>query len=232
VDDFPRPAIATRKTYRYALVHFIERFDGVRLIAFDRSTGYQWAQTQPHGTTAVCRTMFADAINAGLYRGPNPFANLRRPKSRGRRDIEVMKQDELARLVDCAESCWGEYGRLVLGPLIEFQAYVTTRPAELYFIERSDVQGDLVYVLDSDDSTGEPKLPKNDQKRKVVLPPPAAVAIARVPSAYSATSRNWTGSTESRCVHGLSTSRSTCARRSRRCSPTRDATRPTPFRTR
>ncbi len=180
--DFPRNARATQNTYRYALKRFIERFGPLRLIELDRPTCYQWALTQPYGTAVVCRNMLNDAINAGLYRGPNPFAGLRRPKSKGRRDIDVMTHTDLDDLVACAVHCHGEYGESVFGPLLIFQAFVTTRPAELYFIERTDVRGDEVYVLDSDDGSGDPKLPKNSNKRKVVLPPPAAEAIARVPA--------------------------------------------------
>lgn len=179
--DFPRPAVATRNTYRYALVRFVDRFGPLRLIELDRPTCYQWALTEPYGTAVVCRNMLNDAINAGLFRGPNPFANLRRPKSKGRRDIDVMNADELDELVALATRCHGEFGETMMGPMIEFQAYVTTRPAEMYFIERSDVRGDEVYVIDADDSTGNPKEPKNGIKRKVILPPPAAEAIARIP---------------------------------------------------
>jgi integrase len=180
--DFPRPAKATKSTYDYALKRFIEKFGPLRLIELDRPTCYQWALAQPYGTSTTCRTMLNDAINAGLYRGPNPFADLRRPKSKGRRDIDVLSLPDLDELVACAARCWGDYGTNVFGPLLIFQAFVTTRPAELYFIERTDVRGDEVYVIDSDDSRGNPKDPKNGNKRKVVLPPPAAEAIVRVPA--------------------------------------------------
>jgi hypothetical protein len=43
VDDYPRPAAATRHTHTYALRAFIRDFTGVRLSEVDRPTARAWA---------------------------------------------------------------------------------------------------------------------------------------------------------------------------------------------
>lgn len=180
--DYPRPAHNTNETRRYALRRFIRDFEGVPLHSVPRTRARAWALEQPAGTTDAVRVMFNDALNDGLV-SENPFTNLRRRRSRGRRDLEVIKEDEIHHLASLAEKAWGEFGRLVFGPLIIVYTYLLIRPAELAFIERSDVLWDTgeVLVLDSDDGRGLPKLPKNDNKRKIILPPPAAEAARLVP---------------------------------------------------
>lgn len=180
--DYPRPAYNTNETRRYALKRFIRDFEGVPLHGISRPRARAWALEQPEGTTDAVRVMFNDALNDGLV-PENPFANLRRPRSRGRRDLEVIKEDEIALLPAAAEKALGEYGRLVFGPMLVFYTYLLIRPAELYFIERSDVLWDTdeVLILDADNGRHEPKAPKNGLKRRVILPPPASEAARQVP---------------------------------------------------
>jgi hypothetical protein len=115
-DDYPRPALSTNKTRRYALRRFIEDWKGVPLTKVERAKARMWALEQPEGTSDAVRVMFQDAFNDGLV-PENPFSNLRRPRSRGRRDLEVIKEDDIYELAACAEKAWpqNDFGRLVFG---------------------------------------------------------------------------------------------------------------------
>ena len=77
LDEYPRKAGATRRTYRYALKIFAEEFARIRLADLDRMTARGWALRHPQSNVRVVRAMFNDAIDDGLHPGPNPFANLR-----------------------------------------------------------------------------------------------------------------------------------------------------------
>lgn len=182
--DWARPAPRTNKTNAASVKPFVRDFKGRLLTSIDRQEAYQWSQGQPVGTTDAVRQMFTDAINAGLHPGPNPFANLRRHRSPGRRDDKIISEDELWSLADCACDAWpiNEYGRLVFRPMILFAAYTSIRPAELYYVERTDVSGYTVKIYDADDGAGGVKRPKSGDPRIATLFPPAAEAIAAVPA--------------------------------------------------
>jgi hypothetical protein len=99
--DYPRPAAATERTYRYALGAFVHDFAGVRLDDVDRPRARAWALAQPKGNVYVVRSMFSDAVRDGLC-AANPFSQLRLEGSRGRRDLVALTELELNRLADVA----------------------------------------------------------------------------------------------------------------------------------
>ena len=180
LDEYPRPAGATRRTYRYGLKAFAEEFARVRLADLDRVTARGWALRHPQSNVRVVRAMFNDAINDGLHPGPNPFANLRLEQSRGRKDLIALTVDELDELAEVALRVHGEFGP-VFRAMVIFSAYVGLRPGELFALERSDVGRDEVQIRQNLDGTGTLKAPKNEQERVVVLPPPAREALKDVP---------------------------------------------------
>src|SRR6185436_366182 len=47
VDDYPRPAAATKRTYGYALKAFTTNFETMRLSDVDRPAAREWALRQP-----------------------------------------------------------------------------------------------------------------------------------------------------------------------------------------
>lgn len=185
-DDYPRPAISTNKTNRSMVRPFAKKFSGIRLIDLVWPEVRAWARTQSYPRNQILRNMFNDAIDDRLYLDANPFANLRQPIPRGRKDLEVMTEEEFNELCECAEKALGDYGSYMFRPLIEFAAYTICRPGELYFIERTDIRGNEVYILDADDSTGNPKDPKGGNKRRIILPLPAAEAISGIPARLDA----------------------------------------------
>jgi integrase len=160
---------------------FAEEFARVRLADLDRVTARGWALRHPQSNVRVVRAMFNDAINDGLHPGPNPFANLRLEQPRGRKDLIALTRDELHELADKAIAVHDEFGP-VFRAMILFAGYVGLRPGEMFALERSDVGRDEVTIRRNLDGTGTLKLPKNDQERVVVLPPPAREALAAVPA--------------------------------------------------
>ena len=179
VHDYPRPAPATVKTYRYALRKFAEDFRGVPLAKVDRPSARAWALREPQSNVRVVRSMFTDVINDGLHPGPNPFANMRLEQPRGRKDLIALTESELAALADCALKVHGAFGP-AFRAMILFAAYVGLRPGELYVLERSDVGTDEVVIRQNLDGTGQIKRPKNGKERRVILPPPARAALGDV----------------------------------------------------
>lgn len=185
VDDYPRPAAATRRTHGYALRAFIRDFAGVRLSDMDRPTARAWALKQPKANVYVVRAMFGDAVRDGL--GPsNPFSNLRLEQSRGRKDLIALTETELHDLADCALQVHGPYGP-TFRAMILFAAYVGIRPGEFFALEHDDVDLERleVSVRHNLDATGEVKLPKSGRPRKVILPPPARDALISMPRRVS-----------------------------------------------
>jgi integrase len=181
VDDYPRSAPATMRTYRYALRQFANHFADVPLTKIDRPRARAWALQQPQSNVRVVRAMFTDAINDGLHPGPNPFANMRLEQPRGRKDLDALTEPRVLELADCALHAHGAYGP-TFRAMILFAAYVGLRPGELYALERTDVSSDEVVIRQSLDGTGEIKRPKNGKARVVILPPPAREAIRGLPT--------------------------------------------------
>lgn len=177
--EYARPAAATQRTYRYALVRFTTDFAGVRLCDLGRPAARLWALRQPQSNVRAVRAMLNDAINEGLHSGPNPFANLRLEQSRGRKDLTALTLPEVERLADAALAVHGEYGP-TFRAMILFAAYVGLRPGELFALERADIRSDEVTIRQNLDGTGQLKLPKNGKQRIVTLPPPARAALATV----------------------------------------------------
>lgn len=174
--DYARPAPATQSTYKYALQGFARDFGKIRLVELDRPTARAWALGRPQSHLHAVRAMFNDAIDDGLHPGPNPFANLRKAQSRGRRDITALTEPEVEALADLALEVHEDFGH-TFRAVVLFAAYVGIRPGELFALERGDVRGDEVIVRQSVDSTGQLKAPKNGKQRIVILPPPAAAAL-------------------------------------------------------
>lgn len=121
LDEYPRKAGATRRTYRYGLKAFADEFARVRLADLDRVTARGWALRHPQSNVLVVRAMFNDAINDGLHPGPNPFANLRLEQSRGRKDLIALTIAELDELAEVARRVYGEFGA-VFRAMILFSA--------------------------------------------------------------------------------------------------------------
>lgn len=180
--DYPRPRASTNAHNAERVRRFTKDFKGIRLAEVDRPAARTWALKHAADLPAV-RAMFGDAMRDGLV-SSNPFAALRLPQSRGRRDIVALTEKELIALADLVldhrmelEDFAAEYRAMIL-----FAGYVGLRPGELYALKRPDIIGEHLTIERAySSSTGETTAPKNGRTRIVTIPPPALKALEDVP---------------------------------------------------
>jgi integrase len=180
--DYPRPRASTNLHNGERVKRFADDFKGVRLADVDRPAARDWALRHKSNHAAV-RAMYGDAMRDGLVE-INPFAGLRLPGSRGRKDIIALTESELGALADVAltdEMELGEYGAEYRAQVL-FAGYVGLRPGELFPLRRDDVQGQLCTIERSLSRAGEIGPTKNGRPRTVIVPPVAQDALAAVPA--------------------------------------------------
>lgn len=131
-------APGTRARYRSGLRPLTERFGDRYCDDLSPMEAALWGETQPLGVTDVARTLYHAAIRKGVTT-VNPFANLRRRRSRGRADIDTLDELEVLSLADLALVVWGDFGA-VIRAMILFAAYSGIRPSELWALRWSDVR--------------------------------------------------------------------------------------------
>jgi integrase len=196
--DYPRPRASTNEHNAERVRKFAKDFKGVKLADVDRPAARAWAMKHPANHPAV-RAMFGDAMRDGLI-ASNPFAELRLPGSRGRKDLVPLTEPELAALADVAltdEMELGEYGSEYRA-MILFSGYVGLRPGELFALRREDISGQMCTIERSLSRTGEIGPTKTGRSRTVIVPPPAQDALLDVPPHPSGllftspTDRMWT----------------------------------------
>ncbi len=178
VKDYPRPRASTNATNANAVKKFSEdpRFQSLRLDDLDRRTAREWVMENPSQHSAL-RAMFNDAVRDELCHA-NPFADLRLPQSKGRKDLTPITSDELDRLCDCALEVHGDYGPN-FEALILAAAYTLMRPGELFVLEWSDIDFDSNEIIVSKTLSGDTAVepPKNGRVRTITLPPPVKRAL-------------------------------------------------------
>ena len=181
LSDYAREAPATRQVYRQAVKAITAALGPTTLDAVDRPTARRLAVSWPRNTSAVARTMWADAVRDG-YTRENPWTNMRLKQSRGRRDIQALTEGQVQELAQTAHAVHGEFGPEAAAIILTL-AYTGMRPGELAGLRWDDV--DLaereIHVRRSIDATGQQKLPKNGRTRLVTIPPPAADALGALP---------------------------------------------------
>ena len=182
VQDYPRPRASTNKHNAERVQRFAEDFKGVRLSEVDRPAARAWALRNRSNLAAV-RAMFGDAKRDGLV-AENPFADLRLPGSRGRKDIVALTEQELRALADVALDPRMELGEFApeYRSMILFAGYVGLRPGELFALRRDDVHGQMATIERALSSkTGEVGPTKTGRSRTVIVPPVAQDALLEVP---------------------------------------------------
>jgi integrase len=187
------------------VARFAQDFKGVKLAAVDRPQARRWALEHKHNLPAV-RAMFGDALRDGLV-DFNPFAQLRLPGSRGRKDIVALTETELLKLADLALDDRMELG--AYGPefraMILFSGYVGLRPGELFALKRDDLgPGEVLIERSLSSKTGLVGPKKTGRSRTVEVPPVAEDALRAVPQHdnnllfVSPAGRMWTQSSHHR----------------------------------
>ncbi|MCB0863525.1 MAG: site-specific integrase [Solirubrobacterales bacterium] len=181
VRDYPRPRASTNATNANAVRKFSDeaRFASLKLDDLDRRTAREWVMENPSQHAAL-RAMFNDAVRDELCHS-NPFADLRLPQSRGRKDLVPITSEEFDRLCDCALEVHGNYGKN-FEALILAAAYTLMRPGELFVLEWSDVDFENNEITVSKTLSGDNtiELPKNGRVRTITLPPVVKLALLQM----------------------------------------------------
>jgi len=181
LSSYPRPAASTRSTYRFAARRFARDFGDQPLATLTRAQAAEWAARHRWAAGAV-RAMFTDAVNKGVVK-QNPFARLRLPRTRGRRDLVPLSVSDVAELAAVAGRVHpGRYG-VTWTAAILLLAWTGVRPGELLALEWQDVGPGTLAVRRSLSQSGELTPPKNGFERVVALPKRAADALLPLQSA-------------------------------------------------
>lgn len=178
--DYARPAAASRRTYRYGLNALLAEFGNRRLDAIDRPEARAWAIRQSEMAVRTARTMYGDALRDGLVE-LNPFAALRLKRSRGRKDITALTEEEIDALAHTALEVLDPEMGPQLSALILVAGYCGLRPGELFELRWGDLNADEMTVARSLDVTGAVKPPKNGEPRTIIIPPKARAALVSLP---------------------------------------------------
>lgn len=182
MDDYPRRKESTTEHYRQQIKALADEFGHLRLDDLDRPTARAFAQRS--STWPAARAMFSDAVRDELCER-NPFLNMRLQQGRGRRDLVVPSEAEVAKLAVLAAKVHKRWGERVYGPLVLFAAYTGLRPGELHGLDwrHIDRRGRTVTV----ERQWNPKLKKMTTPktkagaRTVWLPDQALAALDRLP---------------------------------------------------
>lgn len=182
VCEYPRPKASTRKLYAQLAASFARSpLGNVDLNRIDRPMARAYVLEHRH-LHSMLSAMFNDALNDGLV-AVNPFARLGLRQSRGRRDIKVLTEEEVARVADCALEVHGTYGP-TFRALILFAAYTGVRNGEAFALEWRDIDWQKQEVTIARRAyEGEIDLPKSGKPRTIILPPAAAGALRTIPRA-------------------------------------------------
>lgn len=178
LSDHARPSASTRMVYRQETAKIVKSLGETLLCDVSKLDAFNLAKTWPRNTSAVARTMWADAIRLGLTKD-NPFADLRLPHSRGRKDIVALTESELVELSGVALVAHKDYGATARAIVLTL-GYTGVRPGELCGLrwDDLDLRAREMHVRRSVDLTGVEKLPKNGKPRLVTVPPAAADALS------------------------------------------------------
>ena len=182
-ERFPRPKQSTMEHNLERAGTFAAEY-GERLMAsFRHKEARTWALANKNRYPAV-RVMFSDWASEQDEVPSNPFTDLRLgEKSRGRKDIRILTDDELTRLADAALSTWPGYVGQMMRALILFAAHTCMRPAELAVLEWRHLNFDAQEILVELNFSGWKRVttPKNGKVRTIVLPPVASAVLRALP---------------------------------------------------
>jgi integrase len=178
--DYKLPRASTNRHYAYMVKPLADEFDKVKMSDISRRRAREWA-LRHRGSVPVVRAMFNDALNEECVT-TNPFANLRLDQRHGRRDLVALSETEVRDLADASLHLFGAYGPTFRACVL-FAAYVGLRPAEMFVLERPDLDmaANKVHINRSLGSTGEITLPKNGRTRTIALPPQAKEVLLAMP---------------------------------------------------
>ena len=127
--DYPRRKQSTNERLAenvQALMRLCPGLGARPLYSIKRNHAFHYAK-QHSWLYPTLRAMFGDAVREGLIE-TNPFSNLRIKRSRGRKDILPLTNEEVARLAAAAQALHPALG---INRMILAAAYTGLRPGEL-----------------------------------------------------------------------------------------------------
>lgn len=186
VDDFPHSRFGVERS-RQTQAHnrervrkFIKDFQGRPLRSISRSDAHQWAMAN-QGSLMVVKSMFYDAMHVELVES-NPFAQQAVKRSRGRKDITVVTQEELDVLCGLALDLHGEEFGQEINALITWAAYTCMRPSEIFVASYMYLNDDLYDVREQyNQKLNEITAPKKTSIGKIFVPKQARKAVLSKP---------------------------------------------------
>lgn len=177
LEEWPRPAASTRRTYADAAKRFSAEFGPTPLGDVERLSARTWALSVPRGISRVVSIMFEDARNVGLVEH-NPFSNLRLPVVRKEGKVLAPTMAEYRALLN---ACFAVGGYATeFRALIQFAAWSGLRSGEVQALRWEDLGESTITVRHSRQRDGELGAPKNGQERTIAFLPPARV-LEQVP---------------------------------------------------
>jgi integrase len=179
VRDFPRARATTNETNAAAAKQIAAHFAERKMRSVSRSDAREFVKERPY-LIAAARAMFNDALDEEIVEA-NPFARLGQKQSRGRRDLEILRPEEIDLLASTALKAFSEEPSLAfqIQAMVLTAAYTGVRPGELYALEWTgvDFAAQTLRVDWRYDRKGRRERPKNGEPRTIYLPPRAANAI-------------------------------------------------------
>jgi integrase len=172
LQEWPRPATATRRQYRDAAKRFADHFGPTRLDEVERLSARTWALETPRYVIAAVRAMYEDARNVGIVEH-NPFSSLRLPQTERGRQIVAPTLEQYREILQAC-TVLGGYGA-EFRAMVQFAAWTGLRAGELQALRWDDVESDSITIRRARKRDGSEKKPKNGRERTIAFLPPAQV---------------------------------------------------------
>ena len=164
LEEWPRPAHATRQLYKQAADRFAEDFGSRLLGEVERIEARTWALGVPRNLSKIVGTMYQDAYDVGLV-DANPFANLRLPATEKTAEIHPPTLAEFHQLL---AGCMVMKGYAAeFRALIQFTAWEGLRAGEVMGLQWQDISEDSIRIRRSRKDDGTYGKPKNGKEREV-----------------------------------------------------------------
>jgi integrase len=159
---------------------FAARYPDRTMRSITRAEGRAYGLEHP-GCVPSLRAMFNDAKRDRLV-DDNPFAALGIERSRGREDITVLTEEEVALLADIAlAECGAKWGPKVAA-MIKWAAYTCARTGETFATKWHLLDGDVYYLETQYNSRLRKETPpKHGSVGTLYVPPPAREVVSQLP---------------------------------------------------
>lgn len=126
----PRRKVISTEKLAEDIRPFVAKWGHAKFDDLDRLEVREWMSEQKVNTVKACRAMWNNARNDGATTASNPFSKPGIKEGGGRKNIQVLTEDEIELLMDIAKQHRpGLYGQL-LSAHIAFSAYTGVRPGE------------------------------------------------------------------------------------------------------